>query len=373
MTQGAIRLNLGDPVPWFSARTLAGGSFDLQVAAGRWIVLSFLGNPADPRAAQELAELMQERHLFHPDRMACYAVLTQPPADPAHYADPGTNAFAALADYDGAISHAYGAVDMPRTVILDPMLRAIANIPWDFAAGHAKAVRETLRGLPSVDDSAGVPLNAPVLIVPRVLDYALCDFLIKLYDSVGGEDSGFMLDVAGKTLTTVDHRLKQRGDLVVALPEVREAIRGQIVRRLLPAVERYFQFQATRMDRYIVACYDSTVGGHFHRHRDNVNAGAQHRRFAVSINLNREFEGGDLIFAEFGRRKYRTPYGGAVAFSCGALHEVTPVTRGRRYAFLAFLYNEADAALREANNAELHEGETRYSEGRDRLLPDRAA
>jgi len=373
MTQGAIRLNLGDPVPWFSARTLAGGSFDLQVAAGRWIVLAFLGDPAQPRAAQEVAELMQEAHLFHPDRMVCYAVLTAPPAEPARYADPGTDAFAVLVDHDGAITRAFGASDMPRTVILDPMLRAIANIPWDYAAGHAEAVRETLRGLPSVDDSAGVPLSAPVLIVPRVLDYALCDFLIKLYDSVGGEDSGFLLDVAGKTLTTVDHRLKRRGDLVVALPEVREAIRGQIVRRLLPAVERYFQFQATRMDRYIVACYDSAVGGHFYRHRDNVNAGARHRRFAVSINLNREFEGGDLIFAEFGRRKYRTPYGGAVVFSCGALHEVTPVTRGRRYAFLAFLYNEADAALREANNAELHEGETRYSEGRDRLLPDRAA
>jgi hypothetical protein len=253
------------------------------------------------------------------------------------------------------------------------MLRAIANIPWDYAAGHAQAVRETLRGLPSVDDSAGVPLTAPVLIVPRVLDYSLCEFLIKLYDNVGGEDSGFMLDVAGKTLTTVDHRLKRRGDLTVALPEVREAIRGQIVRRLLPAVERYFQFEATRMDRYIVACYDSAVGAHFYRHRDNVNTGARHRRFAVSINLNRDFEGGDLIFAEFGRKKYRTPYGGAVVFSCGALHEVMPVTRGRRYAFLAFLYNEADAALREANNAGLHQGEMRYSEGRDRLLPDRAA
>src|SRR5580692_11396284 len=140
MTQGAIRLNLGDPVPWFSARTLAGGSFDLQVAAGRWIVLAFLGNPAEPRTAPELAELMQARDLFHPDRMVCYAVLTRPPADPAQYADPGTNAFAALADYDGAISAAFGANDMPRTVILDPMLRAIANIPWDYAAGHAQAV-----------------------------------------------------------------------------------------------------------------------------------------------------------------------------------------------------------------------------------------
>jgi len=373
MTDGAIRLNLGDPVPWFSARTLAGGPFDLHVAAGRWIVLSFLGDPADARGERELAELLGLAPLFDPDRMVCYAVLAKPPADPARYADPGTNAFAALADYDGAISRAYGAAEMPRTFILDPMMRAIANIPWDYPAGHAKAVRETLQGLPPIDDSAGVPLSAPVLIVPRVLDYSLCDFLIRLYESVGGEDSGFMLDVGGKTLTTIDHRLKQRGDLVVALPEVREAIRGQIVRRLLPAIERFFQFQATRMDRYIVACYDSDMGGHFSRHRDNVNAGAQHRRFAVSINLNKDFEGCDLIFPEFGRRRYRTPYAGATVFSCGALHEVTPVTRGRRYAFLAFLYGEADAARRETNNAGLHEGELHYSGDRDRLRPDRAA
>jgi predicted 2-oxoglutarate/Fe(II)-dependent dioxygenase YbiX len=127
------------------------------------------------------------------------------------------------------------------------------------------------------------------------------------------------------------------------------------------------------MDRYIVACYDSEVGGHFHRHRDNVNAGAQHRRFAVSINLNREFEGCDLTFPEFGRKTYRPPTTGAVVFSCGALHQVTPITKGRRYAFLAFLYGEADAARREANNAKLHEGEARYSGMRDQLYPERAA
>ena len=44
----------------------------------------------------------------------------------------------------------------------------------------------------------------------------------------------------------------------------------EFVRRLLPEIERFFQFKATRMDRYIVACYYSEVGGHFHRHRDNV-------------------------------------------------------------------------------------------------------
>jgi hypothetical protein len=91
------------------------------------------------------------------------------------------------------------------------------------------------------------------------------------------------------------------------------------------------------------------TAGHFHRHRDNDNVGAQHRRFAVTINLNHDYEGGDLVFPEFGRRLDRAPMGGAVVFSCGALHQVMPVTKGRRFAFLAFLYGEADAALREEN------------------------
>ena len=126
------------------------------------------------------------------------------------------------------------------------------------------------------------------------------------------------------------------------------------------------------MDRYIVACYDSAIGGHFYRHRDNVNAGAQHRRFAVTINLNKDYDGCDLVFPEFGRRVYRAPHGGAVVFSCGALHQVTPMTRGRRYAFLAFLYGEADAALREKNNAKIVQSEFRYGGVSDRLFPDEA-
>ena len=205
-----------------------------------------------------------------------------------------------------------------------------------------------LRSLPDVDDFAGVPLTAPVLIVPRVFDFPLCDALVQFYDKLGGEDSGFLIDDAGKTARVVDYRIKRRNDLVIAHPQLKEAIRSQIVRRLVPAIERFFQFEATRMDRHIVACYDSAVGGHFYRHRDNVNVGAQHRRFAVTINLNKDYDGCDVVFPEFGRRAYRAPCGGAVVFSCGALHQVTPVTRGRRYAFLAFLYGEADAALREA-------------------------
>jgi predicted 2-oxoglutarate/Fe(II)-dependent dioxygenase YbiX len=206
-----------------------------------------------------------------------------------------------------------------------------------------------------------------------VLDFELCDFLVQLYDRMGGEDSGFLLDSSGKTATILDHRLKRRRDLPIVVPELREQIRGRLVARLLPAVERYFQFRATRMDRYIVSCYDSNEGGYFYRHRDNLNAGAEHRRFAVSINLNRDYDGCDLVFPEFGRRTYRAPVGGAIVFSCGALHEVTPITSGRRLAFLPFLYDESDATLREANNERLDASSARYLAGNDLLYPPAAA
>jgi predicted 2-oxoglutarate/Fe(II)-dependent dioxygenase YbiX len=190
---------------------------------------------------------------------------------------------------------------------------------------------------------------------------------------MGGEESGFLLDSDGKTATVVNHHLKRRKDLMIVDPHLRDTMRDQIVRRLVPAIERFFGFAATRMDRYLVSCYDSATGGHFFRHRDNVNAGAEHRRFAVSINLNKDYDGCDLIFPEFGRRTYRPPVGGAVVFSCGMLHEVTPITRGRRYAFVPFLYGEAEAALRTSNNTRLQDGETHYVAGADRLYPPPAA
>ena len=56
-----------------------------------------------------------------------------------------------------------------------------------------------------------------------------------------------------------------------------------------------------------------------------------------------------------------------------ALHEVTPITRGRRYAFLPFLYGEEDAARRLANNSRIAEGSARYTVGDDFLYPEMQA
>jgi peroxiredoxin len=358
---------LGDPVPWFSARTITGAGVELQINAGRWIVLSFLGSLADPRAAATLETLVSHRHLFDEDRLMVFCVLTEPVSDFDLLASTEGPGFSFIADHDGSLTRTYGAVGSPRTIVLDPMLRAIANIVADEA--QAPLLGKLIPTLPDVDGSAGVPLTAPALIVPRVFEFPFCELLVKFYEEMGGHDSGFLLDRGGKTSTVIDHRYKRRQDLVIVEPRLREAIRERIVRRLVGEIERFFQFKATRMDRYMVSCYDSATGGHFSRHRDNINAGARHRRFAASINLNGDYEGCDLIFPEFGRRTYKAPVGGAIVFSCGALHQVTPVSRGKRYAFVPFFYGEEDAVTRTANNAQLSEGEVHYTGERDRLFP----
>ena len=363
---------LGDPVPWFSARTITGAQIDLHVEAGRWVVLCFLGSLAERRSMAELATILAEAAVFGEDRCVFYGVLSEMPADAAVLASISGPAMGYIVDDGGAVIRAYGAEGSPRTIVLDPLLRAVANIAFDHPDGHGAVVTGFLKQLPDVGASAGVPLSAPVLIVPRVFEFELCDALIDLYRRQGGEDSGFLLDQDGKTATVIDHSLKRRQDLVLVDPETRAILRDRIVRRLLPAIERFFQFKATRMDRYMISCYDSELGGHFFRHRDNLNAGARHRRFAVSLNLNSDYEGCDLRCPEFGRQTYRAPAGGAIVFSCGMLHEVTPVTRGQRYAFVPFLYGEEDAAVRAAMNANLKAGEAQYVGGLDRLFPDPA-
>ena len=71
----------------------------------------------------------------------------------------------------------------------------------------------------------------------------------------------------------------------------------------------------------------------------------------MSINLNDDFDGGEVSFPEYGPRGYKPPPGGAVVFSCSLLHQVSRVVRGERFAFLPFLYDDAAAAIRERNLA----------------------
>jgi predicted 2-oxoglutarate/Fe(II)-dependent dioxygenase YbiX len=202
----------------------------------------------------------------------------------------------------------------------------------------------------------------PVLMVPNVFEPEFCQHLIALYEAHGGEESGVMRQRDGKTVAVTDFRFKRRKDFSIQDQRIIKATQVRISRRIAPEIAKIHFFKVTRMERYIVCCYAAEDGAHFSAHRDNTTAGTAHRRFAVSINLNSDFEGGEVSFPEYGPRSFKPPVGGAVVFSCALLHSVSKVTRGRRFAFLPFLYDEEAAKIRRANDQFLADGLHKYSD-----------
>ncbi|HEY0013856.1 MAG TPA: 2OG-Fe(II) oxygenase [Allosphingosinicella sp.] len=353
-------LEPGDAAPWFRAPALDGAAnYAFDTAAGRPMLILFFGSAALPQAQAALAAVAASRALFD-DTNACFFGVTCDPEDAARRRIaqllPGIRFFL---DYDRAVSRLYGAAPAgdgseyrPHWLLLDRTLRVAARFSID--AGEA-----AVRALSVLAAGPSLPDWAPVAMAPDVFEPAFCRQLVALYEQNGGEESGFMREVDGKTVLLTDPNHKQRRDFDISDEALRRRIVARINRRLVPVVRRAFQFDPTRMERYLVACYQAGAG-HFRPHRDNTTRGTAHRRFAVTINLNADYEGGDLRFPEFGPRTYRAPPGGAIVFSCSLLHEATPVTSGKRYAFLPFLYDEAAAELREANNAFLGDDIGRY-------------
>jgi len=235
-------------------------------------------------------------------------------------------------------------------LVLDPSLRVLKSFPFTTDDPNCQAVFRYIEDLPPVERAKGVEIQAPVLYLPNVFEPELCRTLIELYEENGGTESGFMREVDGKTVLINDPVHKCRRDYNLEDLRLIEDIKGRIYRRIVPEIARAHQFHVTRMERFLVACYSAEEEGHFNPHRDNTTKGTAHRRFAVSVNLNDGYDGGELWFPEYGPKTFRPPAGAAVVFSCSLLHAAKLVTRGRRYVFLPFLYDEAAAELRLENN-----------------------
>jgi len=348
-------LTPGDPAPWFTARTPLRPDFQFGSAAGRAVVLGFIGSAASGTGKAMLDGLMALRARFD-DQAASLFIVSQDAEDERlnRIAGPGGGVHV-FWDFDGRIAALYGLVRKdwegpgvvaPVSIVLDPMLRVVRVVAPGDANAHAQAVLAGLTPPPA--------RPAPVLLLPRVFEPEFCRGLIALYDQGESHDSGFMQTdpATGKTVLRSDPRMKRRRDCMIEDIGLQKQIQQRLHRRLVPEIAKAFQFHASRIERHIVARYDASEGGHFRAHRDNTTKGTAHRRFAVTINLNAEaYEGGDLVFPEFGPQTYRAPTGGAVVFSCSLLHEARPVTKGARYCFLPFLYDDAAAKIRQQNKA----------------------
>lgn len=349
----------GDAAPWFKVRSIANERFHFDTCAGRYLLLAFIGSAGSGVGAAAMQAFLANRTVFNGIHAALF-VLSADPADEQQKRLPETASVKAFWDFDRTVARTYGVADeqLPFGVkstlfLVDPGLRIMAVRPLR-GRDDAQAIIDLIARLPPLPAPAPAVPQAPVLVVEHVFEPALCKALIDYYNKQGAVDSGYMTQVGDKTVGVVDYGHKRRQDCWIKDDGLMAATRGRILRRLVPQIEKAYQFKVTRLERYIVACYDAQIGGYFRPHRDNTTTGTAHRRFAVTINLNTEdFQGGDLRFPEYGSRLFRAPTGGAVVFSCGMLHEATPVTAGQRYAFLPFLYDDAAAEIRARNAASI--------------------
>jgi predicted 2-oxoglutarate/Fe(II)-dependent dioxygenase YbiX/peroxiredoxin len=255
-----------------------------------------------------------------------------------------------LSDEPGALAHNLN-LKGPGTAIIGRDTRIVDVLPLvsESAAGtaveaHFDRVEERVSHLSESGLRTMADRHAPVMVIPDVLSAEWCAYLRAVHDHEGNAPSGFMQQVKGETVEMQDPEVKVRRDHVIQPgSELDRAITQLFSRRLIPEIQKATHAKISRHEEFKIVRYDAAEGGHFRAHRDNTTQATRTRLFAVTLNLNTggpdaDYDGGQLVFPEYGALGYRPDPGSALVFSCTLLHEARPVIAGSRYVLLAFLH-----------------------------------
>ena len=104
--------------------------------------------------------------------------------------------------------------------------------------------------------------------------------------------------------------------------------------------DQFFNYELTDIQSLQFTSYDAKEKGFYGKHIDMMYKGTGTRKLSVTIQLSddKDYEGGDLLLhykdnPDIGFRNLGT----ATFFPSWMLHEVTPVTKGKRYSLVAWI------------------------------------
>ncbi len=269
------------------------------------------------------------------------------PEIPVHVVATGTVADAAtFSDPNGAVHRAYGVPDDgdPVSVVVDPNVRVVTTYAHAEPTADIAAIADAVAAATHAGGDGFAQRQAPVLFVPKALSSGLRGDLIALWERAGAVETGVEASVGQARTETTDRRRKRRRDHTVTDPDLLRTLSTHIGRRVMPELRKAFAYGATRFEGFKIGCYDADDAGFFTAHRDNLSPATAHRAFALTLNLNEDYAGGELRFPEYGLQRYRPAAGEALVFSGAHLHEVLPVERGRRFVLLSFLFGDEQPA-----------------------------
>lgn len=341
-----LSLRPGDRVPDFALPGLDGKL--------RKFIWSFVGDPVALLAIADLSALDPDQ--FGALRAACeqasttllvvagndiaraapaWKKLGAAPEQPLLLCDPKGQYLSALLAQGGAVAFGQAMGSRQRVIVLDPNQRVAATFDTRALLAAAEGIGALAASVRS-DGGADLLLKtpmAPVMVLPRVFEPDFCTQLIRLWGKGDHGDSG----VSSRYGNVDMAKLKRTEDYMIVEPMMQKAVSDRLAYRVGPELTKVFAFDREfTFDAHVVLSYSAEGQHFFAAHRDNGAPTTADRVFAVSLNLNDDFEGGELVFPEFAGVRVSPPAGAAAVFSCGLLHKVGPVTRGRRYVLTTF-------------------------------------
>jgi predicted 2-oxoglutarate/Fe(II)-dependent dioxygenase YbiX/peroxiredoxin len=242
--------------------------------------------------------------------------------------------FYLFADPQGVVAkrHLAPGMDVPeeapsvRAIALDTNQRIVALADGGLTGESLARLESALAEAAPREEAP-----APALVLPRVLSPEFCAELIALWREEHHE-GGFS---TGQT-NTYDPEKKKTLEHVITDQALVRRLNVTLARRISPELAKVFDFRRPfQFDAPVVMSYQPERQDFFGLHRDDLRP-SNRRMFAMSLNLNDDFEGGDLVFPEYSPRGYKMPAGAACIFACGLLHAARPVTRGQRFVLTNF-------------------------------------
>jgi predicted 2-oxoglutarate/Fe(II)-dependent dioxygenase YbiX len=340
----------GDSAPLTYGLSENRGFYSLDAQAGRPLILVLVGDlPFQETVA--LLDVLQKRSAafsqFEVDIVfLVHAQVERTAYSQAESSPTSDTSGISVVRCEAEVFKRWGLVaNRPVAVVLDRSGRVVGSTDGDDAEATVALLLAAVSALPR-EPPREVALPAPVLFVQSIFSESQCRELISHFENnphiVGGMAS---VDANGATIHKVDETKKRRSDFVLQPTDRYYAlVMERLIRVCLPEMKRAFHFDACHTDRILIARYDET-GGYFRRHRDNAAPNVAFRQFALSVNLNADYEGGYLQFPESSPHRYRPNSGAGIIFSSSLLHEATAVTKGIRYVLLTFFHN-AEAQTR---------------------------
>ena len=172
--------------------------------------------------------------------------------------------------------------------------------------------------------------NIPYLLVNNVLGPELIKKILHMYD-IGNKQSH-------NTSTKNRQHIHPNKELEFDID-------NKLSRSLFPEIRKIFYLDVKYRELYKICCYSAETEGRFHAHRDTPHP-FQHRRFAMSLCLNDDYEGGEFEFPEY-NLKIKPKANSALIFPGICSHKVNQVTKGTRKVIITFFCSEIEGKTKD--------------------------